>query len=205
MSTNNHHQQEPALKILGISGSLRAKSFNTALLRTAVDLAPSNINLTIFDIRDVPFYNGDVEAQGDPGAVRKLKEAIHDADGVLFSTPEYNWSVPGVLKNTIDWASRDKRPRSLTGKPVTIMGTGGITGTARAQSHLQHILTEAGAHVLMKPGVLVTLARQKFDADGHLTDEMTGKFLAAHLVAFGRWVERLRQPAREPALAATTT
>ncbi len=124
------------LRVLAISGSLRKASFNTGLLRAAKEIAPDGMEITIFDIKDLPFYNGDVEAQGDPAPVVALKSAVRDADAVLFATPEYNWGTSGVLKNAIDWASRDREEGSFMGKPGTIIGAGGRSGTARAQMQL---------------------------------------------------------------------
>ena len=181
-------------KILGISGSLRSGSFNTALLRTAQEIAPDNVEVTIFDLISIPFYNGDVEAQGDPESVVALKNAIHEADGVLFATPEYNHSTSGVLKNALDWASRDRGESSLTGKPVTLIGAGGMSGTARAQLHLQNVLSETGSLVMVKPGVFVAGPWEKFDSDGHLTDEGTGTILRKHLEKFFEWIKRVQLP-----------
>ncbi len=177
-------------RVLGISGSLRRGSFNTALLRAAQELAPFGTDLRIFDLAEVPLYNGDVEAAGDPEPVTALKEAIREADALLFATPEYNRGPSGVLKNAIDWASRDRGPGSLAGKPVTMIGAGGMTGTARAQEQLLSILSETGALVMVKPGVQVSLfPEQKFDAGGRLVDEATRGLLRAHLGAFLRWTD----------------
>jgi chromate reductase len=186
---NNQH-----LKVLGISGSLRKGSFNTALLRAAQELAPNGMEITIFDLADIPLYNGDVEAAGDPEPVAALKFAIRNADGVLFATPEYNYSISGVLKNSIDWASRDRSAGSLQSKPVAMMGAGGMAGTARAQLHLQNVLSEAGALVMVKPGVLVTFPWQKFDEAGRLIDEDTRTFLRRHLDFFAEWIQRVGTP-----------
>ena len=112
------------IQLLGISGSLRRGSFNTALLKVAEELAPQDVGLEILDLLDLPLYNGDLEAEGDPVAVSELKRAIREADGVIFASPEYNHSFSGVIKNAIDWASRDRGPGSLMGKPVTIVGAG---------------------------------------------------------------------------------
>ena len=116
--TNNHH-------VVGISGSLRKASANSGLLRAAEQVVPQGMDIAVFYPRDIPFYNGDVEAKGDPGPVIALKEAIRAADAVLFATPEYNYGTSGVLKNVVDWASRDGTEGSLMGKPVTIIGAGG--------------------------------------------------------------------------------
>ena len=133
-SNENH------LRVLAISGSLRRASFNSGLLRAAQEVAPDGMEITIFDIKPLPFYDGDLEAEGDPASVVSLKSAIRDADAVLFATPEYNWGTSGALKNAIDWASRDREDGSLMGKPVTIIGAGGRAGTARAQMQLLETL-----------------------------------------------------------------
>jgi chromate reductase, NAD(P)H dehydrogenase (quinone) len=126
------------LTFLGIAGSLRRGSYNRSLIRAAIELAPAGTTVIPYDLMDLPMYNGDVEAEGDPEAVAAFKHAINAADSLLIATPEYNHCVPGVLKNAIDWASRPARSSVLTGKPVAIMGaTPGSGGTARAQAHLR--------------------------------------------------------------------
>ena len=181
--------------VLAISGSLRKSSFNTALLRAAQELAPEGFEIAILDLKDVPLdvplYNGDVEAPGDPPQVALLKAAIRSADGLLIATPEYNHGPSGVLKNAIDWASRDRGHWSLTGKPTTMIGAGGFSGTARAQQQLETILTETGALVMVKPGVLVPLPSEKFDGDGRLVDQQTRAVLREHMDAFANWIARL--------------
>ena len=184
------------LRVLAISGSLRSGSFNSALLRAAQELAPEGMEITIFPLNEIPFYDGDVEAAGDPEPVTALKSAIREADGVLFATPEYNHGISGVLKNAIDWASRDKGERSLVGKPVAMMGAGGLAGTARAQLQLQTTLTETGALVMVKPGVLVPFPWNKFDPESRIPDEETQGFLRNHLEAFARWIARVGEPGR---------
>ena len=146
------------LNVVGIAGSLRRGSHNRGLIRAAVDLAPWSMRVTLHDIGDLPLFNADVEALGDPDPVRRLKEAIGAADALLIATPEYNRCVPGVLKNAIDWASRPARQSVLTNKPVAIMGasTGG-GGTARAQAHLRDGLGYTNGLVLPQPEVLVRL------------------------------------------------
>ncbi len=183
------------LRVLAISGSLRKASFNSGLLRAAQEIAPEQMEITILDINDLPLYNGDVEAKGDPASVVALKSAIRDADAVLFATPEYNWSISGALKNAIDWASRDREEGSLMGKPATIIGAGGRAGTARAQMQLREILAELGSVVMVKPGVLVqAFAPPRFDAEGNLTDEETKDLLGRHLDEFTTWISRLVRP-----------
>ena len=181
--------------VIGISGSLRTASFNTGPLRAAHEVAPQGMEVTIFDIKDLPFYNGDIEAGGDPAPVIALKSAIRDADAVLVATPEYNWGTSGALKNAIDWASRDREEGSLMGKPATIMGAGGRAGTARAQGQLLETLAETGAVVMVKPGVLIqAFAPQTFDSDGNLTDDHTKELLRRHLDDFAKWILQLVRP-----------
>ena len=184
-------QHDEAMRVLAISGSLRAGSLNTALLRAAQELTPEGLEIAIFDLKDLPLYNADVEATGDPRQVASLKAAIRSADALLIATPEYNHGPSGVLKNAIDWASRDRGHWALNGKPATIIGAGGFSGTARAQQQLETVLTETGALVMVKPGVLVTLASEKFDRDGRLVDQRTRAVLREHLVAFAGWIARL--------------
>jgi chromate reductase len=179
------------LRILGFAGSLRAASYNRALLREAQGLAPAGMTIEIFDLIDVPLYNGDVEALGDPPGVAAFKAAIAAADGVLMVTPEYNHGVPGVMKNAVDWASRPPRGAPLGGKPVALMGASpGATGSARGQSQLRQAFEFTNSYCMPQPEILVFRAHEKFDADGKLTDEATAKFLAAFLTAFEAWVRR---------------
>lgn len=179
------------LKVAGIAGSLRAGSWNRALLRAAAELAPDDLEIAIFDLGDVPLYNGDVEAVGDPPGVAALKTAIRAADGVLFATPEYNHGVPGVMKNAVDWASRPPRDAVLGGKPVALIGASpGITGTARGQSQLRQAFEFTNSYCMPQPELLVFKAHEKFDAAGTLTDEATRAYLAKFLVAFAAWVRR---------------
>jgi chromate reductase len=159
------------LKVLGIAGSLRESSYNRALLRAARELLPEGVELVEHHLRDLPFYDGDVEAAGDPDSVAAFKEAIREADALLIATPEYNRGVPGVLKNAIDWASRPPLGSPLTGKPVAIMGAStGRGGTARAQEQLRSALEFSRANVLEQPEVLVPEAFMRFDQQGELAD-----------------------------------
>ncbi len=185
----------PHLQVLGISGSLRKASFNTGLVRAAQEIAPEGMGITLFDIKDLPFYTGDVEAEGDPASVIALKTAIRDADAVLFATPEYNWGTSGALKNAIDWASRDRGEGSLMGKPATIIGAGGRAGTARAQMQIHETLAETGAVVMVKPGVQIqAFAPGTFDSEGNLIDEGTKELLRKHLEEFTNWILPLVLP-----------
>ena len=186
---------QATVRVLGISGSLRKASFNTGLLRAAQEISPDGLEITIFDIKDLPFYDGDLEAQGDPEAVTALKEAIRAADAVLFATPEYNWGTSAALKNAIDWASRDREQGSLMGKPATIIGAGGRAGTARAQMQLIETLAETGSVVMVKPGVLIAaFSPMVFDSEGNLIDEGTKELLRAHLTEFAGWTLKLVRP-----------
>jgi chromate reductase len=159
------------VQILGIAGSLREASYNRALLRAARDLLPAQVELEEVDLRGLPFYDGDLEAAGDPESVAALKQAIRAADALLIATPEYNRGVPGVLKNAIDWASRPALASPLTGKPVAIMGAStGRGGTARAQEQLRAALEFSRATVVEQPEVLVPEAFMRFDEHGELVD-----------------------------------
>ena len=159
------------MKVLGISGSLRAGSYNRALLRAAVELAPAGTRVEQWEIRDLPFYDGDLEAEGDPASVAAFKEAIRAADAVVIASPEYNHGVPGVLKNAVDWASRPVLASPLAGKPIGLMGAStGQGGTRRAQEQLRAALACPGAAVLAEPEILVPRAYEYFDASGRLTD-----------------------------------
>jgi chromate reductase len=171
------------IRILGISGSLRKASFNTALLHAAQELAPPDLHLDIADISQIPLYNTDVQAHAFPDAVQKLAEQIRAADGLLFATPEYNYSVSGVLKNTIDWVSRIKN-QPFAGKSAAICGASvGILGTARAQYHLRQIGVYLDMRFLNKPEVMVGTAHERFDTEGKLTHEPTRKFVGDLMVA----------------------
>jgi chromate reductase len=179
--------------VLGFAGSLRRGSFNRSLLRAAQELAPDDMTIGLFDLIDVPLYNADVEADGDPGAVAELKQAIRASDGVLMATPEYNHGVPGVMKNSVDWASRPPGAAPLGGKPVAIMGASpGITGSARGQSQLRQAFEFTNSFAMPQPELLVFKAHEKFDAEGRLIDEATRQHLQRFLTSFGAWIRRLR-------------
>jgi chromate reductase, NAD(P)H dehydrogenase (quinone) len=184
----------PALKVLGICGSLRKESFNRRLLQAARELAPTSLSISIFErLGEVPPYNYDVESEGDPEPVTALKAAIGGADALLIATPEYNYGVPGVLKNALDWASRPAAKTVLKGKPVAILGAStGRGGTIRAQLHLRQVFIFTESYVMLKPEVLVARAAEMFDGQGQLTDEKTRELLAKHLAAIPAWVRRFR-------------
>lgn len=180
------------LSILGIAGSLRRASYNRGLIRAAVDIAPDGTNVIPYDLANLPLYNADVEADGDPPAVASFKAAIAEADALLIASPEYNHCVPGVLKNAIDWASRPARQSVLTDKPVAIMGAStGRGATARAQAHLRDGLAYTNGLVLPLPEVLVDLAREKFDEEGTLTDDETRQAVRDLVVALAGWTRRV--------------
>ena len=161
------------MKIIGISGSLRQDSYNTGLLRTASLLLPPEVDFEVLDISVFPLYNSDIERKGLTDAISVAEHAIADADGVLFATPEYNYSYSGVLKNAIDWISRPPLS-ALSEKPVAVIGASpGRYGTARGQMNLSQLLHSINAHVLPKPELLVTDASSKFDKNRILIDEAT--------------------------------
>jgi chromate reductase len=179
------------LAILGVAGSLRRGSYNRALLRAAAELAPDGMRIEIFDLAEVPLYNGDVEAEGDPEAVARFKRAIAAADGVLMATPEYNHGVPGVMKNAVDWASRPPGSAPLGGKPVGIIGASpGMTGSARGQSQLRQAFEFTASYCMPQPELLVARAHEKFDREGNLADAETGRYLVRYLTAFAAWARR---------------
>jgi len=180
------------MKVLGISGSLRKGSWNTSVLRAAQGLAPDGMTIEIGEIGDIPLYNEDVRAAGLPPSVQRFRNQIAAADALLIVSPEYNFSVPGVLKNAIDWASRPP-DQPFNDKPVAIMGaSGGPVGTARMQYDLRKILGGIGALLLAKPEVFIGQAGTKIDADGKLTDETTKNFIRQELEALAAWTTRMR-------------
>jgi chromate reductase len=183
------------MKVLGLSGSLRKGSFNTALLRAAIELAPAGMSIEEHSLADIPMYDEDVRQAGYPAPVLALRQAVAAADALLFVTPEYNYSIPGMLKNAIDWVSRPPEP-PFAGKPAAIMSTsGGILGGARAQYHLRQIFVFIDVHALNKPEVIVPHAQDKFDAELRLTDDPTRKAIAAQLEALAKWTARLQRGA----------
>jgi chromate reductase len=179
------------MKVLGISGSLRKGSFNTMALRAAQKLAPAGMAISIADISQIPLYNDDVRAAGEPAAVAALKAEVRAADAVLIVTPEYNFSIPGVLKNTLDWMSRPPEP-PFDGKVVAIMGAAtGPVGTARVQYHLRQVFVFMNAFVVNKPEVFISMAASKFNEQGELTDETARKLVGDLLVSLQNLKTRL--------------
>ena len=181
------------MKILGICGSLRKDSLNRSLLRAAQGLTPDGTTIDIIDLGDIPLFNEDVEAQGDPDPVQALKERIRATDAVLIATPEYNWGLPGALKNAFDWASRPAGRSVLKQKPVAMMGAStGPWGTTRAQLQLRQSLTYVDALTLQSPWVYVAMGKEKFDGSGALSDERTRQQVKELVAALVAWTERLR-------------
>lgn len=181
------------VKILGIAGSLRKQSYNRAALQAAVKLVPSGIMLEAFDLAGIPLFDQDHERE-PPAAVRQFKSAISSADGILIVTPEYNYSVPGVLKNAIDWASRPYGESAWDGKPVGIMGASvGMLGTARAQYHLRQMFVFLNMFPLNQPEVMIANADEKFDTDGNLKDEKTAEKIQELVRALADWTRRLKK------------
>jgi chromate reductase len=169
------------IQILGIAGSLRTQSFNRSLLKNAQELLPAEVRLEIYSLDDLPVYKQDLE-QSLPASVERMKSAIARSDAILFATPEYNYSIPGVLKNAIDWASRPGGASAWAGKPAAIVGaTPGVLGTARAQYHLRQILVALDMPTVNQPEVMIAGARDRFDANGRLSDEKSIQLLDALL------------------------
>jgi len=180
------------LKILGFSGSLRAASYNTAALRAAQEVAPDDVEIEIYDISAFPAFNQDKDA-APPPMVTELKAAIRAADAVIFSSPEYNYSVPGHLKNVIDWASRPYGDSAWDGKPALIMGASmGPIATARMQYHLRQIMVFLNMHPLNKPEVMIGNAQDKVDADGNITDGPTREHIKGAVEALAACTRKLR-------------
>ncbi len=185
--------EHDALRVLGFAGSLRRASYNRALLRAAVELAPPELAIEVFDLDGIPAYNEDVEKAALPEPVARFKQAIARADALLVATPEYNYGVPGLLKNAVDWASRPPRGSPLGGKPVGIVGASpGNAGTARAQLQLRQAFVFTDSPVMPQPEVLVFRAHEKFDAEGRIADEKTREHLGRFLLALAVWARRFR-------------
>lgn len=187
---------EAPARIVAFAGSLRRRSFNRALIAAAGDVAPLGLSIEPVEIGGLPFYDADLEAEGDPPAVAEFKSAVAAADGVLIATPEYNDGIPGVLTNALDWGSRLPGRSPLAGKPTVVMGASpSQVGTARAQLHLRQVLGHVQARVLPPPELLVARAHERFDAELRLTDESTRRLLADLLRRFAVWIAREREAA----------
>jgi chromate reductase len=180
------------LKFFGFAGSLRKGSYNRALLRTAGEVLPPGVTLEVFDLEDIPPFNEDRE-DPLPDTVKAFKAGLRAADAVVFATPEYNYSVSGVMKNAIDWGTRPGGDNSFEGKPATILSaSNGIFGGARAQYHLRQVLVSLNMRPLAKPEMFVTLAPQKFDAQLRLTDGPTLQKLREQMAALAAWTLKLK-------------
>jgi chromate reductase len=178
-------------KILGIVGSLRRESYNLSLLKAAAKLLPLDTEMEIVTLENLPLFNQDTESILNP-AVDNFKKKIEEADAILFSSPEYNYSIPGVLKNAIDVGSRPWGKNSWAGKPAAIMGASvGALGTARAQYHLRQIMVFLDMYPLNKPEVMVMMAQEKINEAGEVTDKKTKEKIAELLVALVAWGKKL--------------
>ncbi|HEY3525351.1 MAG TPA: NAD(P)H-dependent oxidoreductase [Nitrososphaeraceae archaeon] len=184
---------ENKLKILGFAGSLRKGSYNRSLLRSTTQLLPSDTTLEIFDLSEIPPYNQDHDNNMAP-KVKEFKTKIRESDALLIATPEYNYSVPGVLKNAIDYASRPYGDNSFDDKPVAIMSASiGMLGGARAQYHLRQMFVFLNMHPVNVPEVIVTFASDKFDSEGNLLDKNAKGFLTQLLQNLSNWTKRLKE------------
>jgi len=183
----------PKISILGFAGSLRKGSYNKSLLRAALEMVPAEVELEIFDLEGIPPFNQDLENQ-PPEKVKGFKAKIRAADAILIATPEYNYSMPGVLKNAIDNASRPYGDNPFNGKPIAIMGASiGMLGTARAQYHLRQSLVFLNMYPLNQPEVMVPLAHEKIDQNGRLTDQKTREKIKELLEALVLWTRKLKR------------
>ena len=179
------------LKILGISGSLRKGSYNSGALRAAVELCPDGAEIEVFDIAPIPPFNQD-DDQDPPAIIREFKQKILSADAILFATPEYNYSIPGVLKNAIDWASRPYGQSAWEGKPAAIMGAsiGGIA-TARAQYDLRKMMVFLNMFPINRPEVMIGNCSDRYDEQGNLADEPTRAIIKEMLEKLIAWTKKI--------------
>ena len=181
-----------SVRVLGFAGSLRRASYNKAALHVAAELAPGGMEIEVFDLAPIPLYNADVEADGPPPGVVDFKERITRSDALLIAVPEYNFSIPGVLKNAIDWASRPADSSPLKDKPVALLGAGGRMGTARSQLHMRQVAVFTRMHVMVDPQVYIADARSHFDENGRLTNERYREQIGALMAALLEWTLLLR-------------
>ncbi|HXT85758.1 MAG TPA: NAD(P)H-dependent oxidoreductase [Verrucomicrobiae bacterium] len=192
---------EKELTILGIAGSLRKASYNRGALRAAQQLAPKGVKVEIFDLDGIPPFNQD-EEKNPPSRVTELKERVRAADAILFCTPEYNYSVPGVLKNAIDWASRPYGDSAWDGKPVAVMGASvSVLGTARAQYHLRQSFIFLNMRPMNGPEVMIGNAAERFDEQGNLKDEKSKELIRQMLQNLAEWTRQLEAGKKERAAA----
>lgn len=180
------------INILGFAGSLRKNSFNKSILRAAVELCPENAKIEVFDLEGIPPFNQDLENK-PPEKIRNFKEKIKAANAILIATPEYNYSIPGVLKNAIDWASRPYSDNAFEDKPVAVMSAStGMLGGSRAQYHLRQAFVFLSMYPINYPEVIVSFAQEKIDKDGKLTDEKTRGKIRELLESLIAWTIKLK-------------
>ena len=195
---------EKKTHILGFAGSLRKQSYNRAILAAASEMIPDDATLEIFDLEGIPPFNQDLELE-PPEKVRDFKARIRAADAILIATPEYNYSISGVLKNAIDWASRPYGDNAFDGKPVGLMGASvGMLGTARAQYDLRRSFIFLNMFPLNQPEVMVPFAQDKVDVNGRLTDEKTRKKIRDLLESLVALTRRMKLSERVPAMVELT-
>jgi len=181
-----------SVSIFGFAGSLRKQSYNKAILRVAANLNLTDITVEAFDLEGIPPFNQDLENQA-PERVKEFKAKIKAADAILIATPEYNYSIPGVLKNALDWASRPHGENALEGKPVGIMGASiGMLGTSRAQYHLRQCFVWLNMYPLNRPEVMVPVAQDKVDQEGNIIDAKTKEKIAEMVIALANWSKKLK-------------
>jgi chromate reductase len=184
---------EEKFNILAFAGSLRKSSYNKALVRAAVELAPENVSIEIYDLEGIPPFNQDLESTPTQ-RVKEFKEKIRNADALLIATPEYNYSIPGVLKNALDWASRPFQENVLKGKPVAIMSAStGRFGGARAQYHLRQTFIMPNMYVVNQPEVMLASAAENVDTNGKLTNEQTRALIRQLIEALVAWTNMLKR------------
>lgn len=191
-------RMDHALHFAGVSGSLRKGSYNTMLIREASKLLPAHVTMDILSIESIPLYNADNDlpaASSRPAAVEQFREALAKADAIVIASPEYNYGIPGVLKNALDWASRGK-DSPLLKKPVALMGaTQGLWGTVRMQMAFQSLYLYMDMKPVHKPEILIAQASKKFDENGNLTDETTRELIKQQLIALKDMCQSLRAAA----------
>jgi chromate reductase len=184
---------ERRIEVAALIGSLRRNSYNRGLLRTAMLLRPDRVHLYEVSIHDLPFYSEDIERRGFPTSVRDFRAQIERADALLVCTPEYSYSIPGVLKNALDWAAAPAGHSPLRGRPLAMMGASvGRSGTMRAQLHLRQVATAIGLVPIPEPEIYVTYAADKFNQLGELTDQTSREQVEELLNAIADWVDLLR-------------
>ena len=185
-------QEGSIMELIGISGSLRKESYNTKLLQAAAECLPSGASIRFIECGDLPLYDNDLDTDIKPASVARLLRVIGDSDGLLIATPEYNYSIPGVLKNAIDWASRPGYKSVLAGKPTGIVSASkSVIGGARVQLHLRDVLSSTLTPVVPSPPFLVPLVQEKFNQEGKLIDEDTRVRLNRYMKDLVEWVDRL--------------